>query len=125
MPWKLIESSHGYIFTWLVAYSALLGAIGGILICDYWVLRRTRVSVKGLFDPNGQYSYDGGTNWRAVVALVVAVLPCLPGFINLFRPGEHHGFFDHVYNYAWFVTFFLAFVLYWLMSIGNAETAQS
>jgi NCS1 family nucleobase:cation symporter-1 len=124
MPWKLIESSHGYIFTWLVAYSALLGAIGGILICDYWVLRRTRVSVKGLFDPNGQYSYDVGTNWRAVVALVVAVFPCLPGFINLFRPGEHHGFFDHLYNYAWFVTFFLAFVLYWLMSTGASKEGR-
>src|SRR5205814_2506807 len=45
MPWKLIESSHGYIFNWLVAYSALLGAVGGILICDYWVLRKTKLDL--------------------------------------------------------------------------------
>lgn len=116
MPWKLIESSHGYIFTWLVAYSALLGAIGGILICDYWVLRRTQVSVKDLFDPNGRYSYKDGVNWRAVIALVLAILPCIPGFVNLFRAGTHTGFFDQLYNYAWFVTFLLAFVLYYGMS---------
>ena len=112
MPWKLIESSHGYIFTWLVAYSALLGAVGGILVCDYWAIRRARLSLPDLYDPNGQYRYDSGVNWRAVVALVVAIAPCAPGFVNLFKPGAHDGFFDRLYTYAWFVTFFLAFVLY-------------
>jgi NCS1 family nucleobase:cation symporter-1 len=73
MPWKLIESSHGYIFTWLVAYSALLGAVGGILICDYWLLRRARLSVADLFDPNGRYAYAHGTNWRAVAAFVIGL----------------------------------------------------
>src|SRR5207344_1363102 len=61
MPWKLIESSHGYIFNWLVAYSALLGAVGGILICDYWAIRKSQLSLKGLFDPRGEYSYGSGT----------------------------------------------------------------
>jgi NCS1 family nucleobase:cation symporter-1 len=119
MPWKLIESSHGYIFTWLVAYSALLGAVGGILICDYWFLRRARLSVPDLFDPAGRYAYEGGTNWRAVVAFVLAVLPCVPGFVNMFRSGQHDGLFDRLYTYAWFLTFFVAFVLYALLMIGH------
>jgi len=119
MPWKLIASSHGYIFTWLVAYSALLGAVGGILVCDYWALRRGRLSVKDLFDENGKYTYQNGINWRAVAALVLSVAPCVPGFVNLFRSGVHDGFFDKLYTYAWFVTFGLAFVLYYLLMLGQ------
>ena len=119
MPWKLIASSHGYIFTWLVAYSALLGAVGGILVCDYWALRRGRLSVKDLFDENGKYTYQNGINYRAVAALVLAVAPCVPGFINLFRSGVHDGFFDKLYTYAWFVTFGLAFALYYLLMLGQ------
>ena len=119
MPWKLIASSHGYIFTWLVAYSALLGAVGGILVCDYWALRRGRLSVKDLFDEKGKYTYQNGINFRAVAALVLSVAPCVPGFINLFRSGVHDGFFDKLYTYAWFVTFGLAFVLYYLLMLGQ------
>jgi NCS1 family nucleobase:cation symporter-1 len=119
MPWKLIETSGGYIFTWLVAYSALLGAVGGILVCDYWAIRKSHLSLKALFDPHGEYSYGIGTNWRAVVALVIAVAPCVPGFVNLFLPGPHDGFFDRLYTYAWFVTFFLGFTIYFgLMKIS-------
>jgi NCS1 family nucleobase:cation symporter-1 len=124
MPWKLIESSHGYIFTWLVAYSALLGAVGGILICDYWLLRRTKLSVAELFDPRGRYAYGSGTNWRAVVAFVLAVAPCAPGFINMFRPGQHDGLFDRLYTYAWFLTFFVAFVLYALLMAGHRSLRE-
>ncbi len=125
MPWKLIENSHGYIFNWLVAYSALLGAVGGILICDYWLLRRTRLAIKALFDPKGRYSYTAGTNWRAVAALVLAIAPCGPGFVmNLLHPDVHDGFFVRLYTYAWFVTFGLAFVLYGLLMIGVSKEQQ-
>src|SRR4030095_11956315 len=81
MPWKLIADPHGYIFTWLIAYSALLGAVGGILICDYFVLRRTRLDVKELFTPVGRYAYSGGFNRTAIIALVLAIVPCVPGFL--------------------------------------------
>jgi NCS1 family nucleobase:cation symporter-1 len=124
LPWKLIETSQGYIFSWLVAYSALLGAVGGVLICDYWALRRGKLNLGQLYDPNGKYSYGSGTNWRAVVALVVAVLPCVPGFMNHFLPGPHTGFFDRLYTYAWFVTFVLAFVIYFVLMIGQPTARE-
>jgi nucleobase:cation symporter-1, NCS1 family len=129
MPWKLIESSQGYIVMWLVAYSALLGAVGGILVCDYWFLRRTRLSLVDLYNPQGRYRYKAGTNWRAVLAFVIAVAPCVPGFINMFRPGTHEGFFDRLYTYAWFLTFAIAFALYALLmrghpSVGAEQTAE-
>src|SRR5262249_30284628 len=109
-----------YIFTWLIGYSGLMGAIAGILICDYWVLRKQRLNLAGLFDTAGPYSYSKGTNWRAMAALVIAIAPVVPGFLRAAgtKGGQvaMPGFLDTVYTYAWFVTFALGFVLYWLFS---------
>src|SRR5262245_60120451 len=64
MPWKLYNDPNGYIFRWLIAYSALLGAVGGILIVDYFLIRRTRLDLAGLYRESGPYWYEGGFNWR-------------------------------------------------------------
>ena len=118
MPWKLMESMGAYIFTWLIGYSGLMGAIAGILICDYWVLRKQRLDLAALFDPKGQYSYSDGINWRAIAVLIIAVAPVVPGFFRAAAtPGGQVAmptFFDTLYTYAWFVTFGLGFVLYWV-----------
>ena len=79
MPWRLMADLNEYIFTWLIGYSALLGPIAGIMICDYFVLRRTRLDTAALYDAGGPHR---GVSWRAVVALVLAVAPNLPGFVN-------------------------------------------
>src|SRR6266487_6507359 len=70
LPWKLYADAAAYIFTWLIGYSSLMGAIGGILIADYWVLRRRQLSTVDLFKLEGRYTYSGGINPRAVIALV-------------------------------------------------------
>jgi nucleobase:cation symporter-1, NCS1 family len=120
MPWKLYSDAAAYIFTWLIGYSSLMGALGGILIADYWVVRRQQLDLADLFKLEGRYTYSGGINWRAVAALVLSVLPVVPGFINAATtPGgvvADPNFFDHVYTYAWFVTFALSFVLYLLVT---------
>src|SRR5689334_24373553 len=82
MPWKLYSGASAYIFTWLIGYSSLMGALGGILIADYWVIRRQKLSLPDLFRENGLYTYANGVNPRAIIALVAAVLPVLPGFIH-------------------------------------------
>jgi NCS1 family nucleobase:cation symporter-1 len=118
MPWKLMATMGAYIFTWLIGYSGLMGAIAGILICDYWVLRRQRLDLAALFDVKGRYSYSNGFNWRAIGALALAILPVVPGFVRAATtPGgvvAAPGFFDTLYTYAWFVTFALGFILYYL-----------
>jgi NCS1 family nucleobase:cation symporter-1 len=115
-PWKLYADASAYIFTWLVGYSSLMGAIGGILIADYWVVRRRELSLRDLFDLHGCYAYTGGINRRAIVALVLAILPVVPGFLRAAAtPGgtvANPTFLDSLYTYAWFVTFGLSFVLY-------------
>jgi NCS1 family nucleobase:cation symporter-1 len=119
MPWKLYSDAAAYIFTWLLGYSSLMGALGGILIADYWVLRRQQLDVNDLFREQGRYTYRNGVNPRAIVALVLAILPVVPGFVRAVSvPGgtvKDPNFFDHVYAYAWFITFALSFVLYLLL----------
>jgi len=116
MPWKLYADASAYIFTWLIGYSSLMGAIGGILIADYWVIRRRQLSLADLFKPDGRYSYTGGVNRRAVAILVLSIVPVVPGFVRAaLTPGgqvANPNVWDSLYTYAWFVTFSLSFALY-------------
>jgi NCS1 family nucleobase:cation symporter-1 len=120
MPWKLYADAGAYIFTWLIGYSSLMGAIGGILIADYWVLRGRELSLPDLFDPHGRYAYANGINQTALIALIGSVLPVLPGFVRAaITPGgvvPDPTFFDSLYTYAWFVTFALSAVIYLALS---------
>jgi len=117
MPWQLMSSMGAYIFTWLIGYSGLMGAIGGIMICDYFLIRGRRLELAELFKTDGIYSYRSGFNWRAIVALIVAIAPVVPGFLRAATtPGgkvADPDIFDTVYIYAWFVTFGIGFVLYY------------
>ena len=115
MPWKILATTHGYIFTWLVGYSALLGPVAGIMMVDYFLIRGTRLDHRELFDENGEYAYTGGWNIAAVVALAIGVLPNLPGFLNTAFPAAFPNVpdvFKTLYTYAWFVGLALAAVVY-------------
>ncbi len=114
-PWKLLESSEGYIFTWLIGYSALLGPIGGILIVDYFLVRKRHFHLGQLFRKDGMYWYAGGFNWIAVIALIVAVIPNMPGFLHAAGAVEEVApIWDQIYTYAWFVGFLLAGAIYFI-----------
>ena len=125
MPWRLYADAAAYIFTWLIGYSSLMGAIGGILIADYWILRRKELSLGDLFKLHGRYAYGNGVNLRAIVVLVVAVIPVVPGFVHAATtPGgqvANPTVLDRLYTYAWFVTFGLSFLLYLLIA-SNPKT---
>src|SRR5258705_2962314 len=74
-PWKLIADPTGYIFTWLIAYSSLLGPVGGIMIGDYYFIRRQKLVVDDLYQHEGQYSFGNGVNKYAIIALLCGILP--------------------------------------------------
>ncbi len=115
MPWKLIADPSGYIFTWLVGYSALLGPIGGIMIADYFAYRHKQLDVNALYSPAGEYRYSGGFSWVAIVALLAGALPSLPGFLVTVKLIAGTGlppFLLGLYDYAWFVGFGVAFAVY-------------
>jgi NCS1 family nucleobase:cation symporter-1 len=107
MPWKLISDFSSYIFGWLVGCSALLGPIAGIMICDYYVVRRRRLEVESLYQRGGPYEYSRGFNPKAVIALVAGVSVAL---IGLGVPAVRW-----LYDYAWFIGFVVSGGLYFLL----------
>jgi NCS1 family nucleobase:cation symporter-1 len=125
MPWKLVADPSGYIFTWLIAYSALLGAIGGILIADYFWIRRTRLDLAGLYQPQSAYWYVSGVNPLALAAFLVGVAPCVPGFLATIHVAAAPELFVSLYHYAWFLSFGLAFATYGLLTIAFSHKTGS
>jgi NCS1 family nucleobase:cation symporter-1 len=114
-PWKLIADPSGYIFTWLIAYSSLLGPIGGIMIADYFFIRKKQLDITDLYSHAGQYTYVNGFNSYAIIALLAGILPNVPGFlttINLVGKNAFWPWVSQLYHYAWFVGFFVSGLVY-------------
>jgi NCS1 family nucleobase:cation symporter-1 len=112
MPWKLLSDFSSYVFGWLVGYSALLGPIAGVMIADYFVIRKSRLNVQDLYRRNGLYEYDNGINGKAVVALVAGIAVALLG---LAIPSLRL-----LYDYAWFVGFAVSGAVY-VLTMQRAE----
>ena len=116
MPWKLLTDFNSYIFGWLVGYSGLLGPVAGIMITDYFLVRRTNLNVDGLYRRGGEYEYNKGVNWRAVASLGSGIVVAL---IGLVIPGLRW-----LYDYAWFVGFGVSSLTYYVsMRRGSARYA--
>jgi NCS1 family nucleobase:cation symporter-1 len=128
MPWKILEKTENYIFIWLTGYSALLGPIAGVLIIDYYFIRKTELAVDQLYRDDGIYAYRNGWNMAAIVAFVAGVLPNIPGFLNAAFPDAFPNVgagFKTLYTYAWFVGIAIAAVVYGLMMKGRAVPAMA
>ena len=115
-PWRLVADPSGYIFTWLLGYSALLGSIGGVLICDYFVVRKKFLIVEDLYQRNGQYEYARGFNWTAIAAFAAGAAVA---FVGLFVPPLRV-----LYNYAWFAGFLVSFCVYFALMNRFAIVTQ-
>ncbi len=113
MPWKLMATFGSYVFGWLVGYSGLLGPVAGIMVTDYFLVRGTRLDSYSLYRRYGIYEYRNGLNPAAMVALVLGVFAALVG---KFVPRA-----AFLYDYAWFVGFFLSGAIYYLMMFGRRE----
>src|SRR5262249_30957833 len=112
MPWELVKNADVYIDKWLVGYSALLGAIGGVLVADYYLIRRTHLDTAALYSGKGPYWYAQGFNLRALFALAMGVAPCLPGFLDAIGIMPAAELWKNLYHYAWFLSFAIAFLVH-------------
>jgi NCS1 family nucleobase:cation symporter-1 len=116
-PWKLLATPDAYIFGWLEGYGGLMGPIAGIMVCDYVFIRRTKLSLYSLYHREGIYHYSKGINPRAIAALVIGVVVAL---IGLWAPSLRF-----LYDYSWFVGFFLSGIVYVvLMQIWPVPIAE-
>lgn len=117
-PWKLIADPSGYIFTWLVGYSSLLGPVGGIMIVDYYFIRKQRLELEDLYNSYGMYRFSNGFNINAIAALLIGILPNVPGFLTTIKavgPGVFPLWVSDLYHYAWFVGFGISGLVYWIL----------
>jgi NCS1 family nucleobase:cation symporter-1 len=115
-PWKLLANYSNYIFGWLVGYSGFLGPIAGVMICDYFIVRKKIILVEDLYLRQGFYEFSRGINWRAMAALAAGAGLA---FIGLVVPSLRV-----LYDYAWFVGFGMSFILYWLLMRAPATTSH-
>ena len=113
-PWKLLADPSGYIFNWLGTYSGFLGPIAGVIIADYWLVRRRRLTLPDLYKREGVYTYSSGFNWKAIIALIVGVVVALIGRLI---PG-----LKILFDYAWFVGFAVAFIVYSLSMLPQMQS---
>jgi nucleobase:cation symporter-1, NCS1 family len=130
-PWILLETAGAYVFTWLVGYGSLLGAIGAVMIVDYWIVRKRQLDLAELYKLDGRYSYSGGWNWRAIVAVLVSVILVIPGFIKAATTAGLNGgpfpnptFIESLYNYGLFLTFTVSGLLYLGLSMIGGRAAE-
>jgi len=125
MPWKLIEDPNGYIFIWLGGIGTLLGPVAGILVADYFLIRKTELDAEGLYQADGPYRYASGFNPAAIAAFALGVLPSLPGFLATATGVEVPSIFSLIYQQAWFVGFFLGLLAYvGLMQVMPSTTKE-
>ena len=113
MPWQLLANPTRYLNNWLGGYGAALGSIAGVLIVDYWVLRRRELDLRSLYTIDGAYRYRGGWNPSAVIATLVGFGVALLGaFWEPMHP---------IYNWSWFVAFGLSGGLYAALMRGRVK----
>nr|GMC79613.1 purine-uracil permease NCS1 [Ipomoea batatas] len=118
-PWRLMQSSESFLNTWLVGYSVFVGPVGGIILADYYLVKGMDLRVKDLYSrsPYGAYYYCGGYNLVAIMALVIGVLPGIPGFLQSVGILKSiPSFFTAIYDIAWFFGLFSAGAFYWFLS---------
>jgi NCS1 family nucleobase:cation symporter-1 len=115
-PWRLLADPSGYIFDWLLGYSGGLGSIAGVMIADYWIIRKQHLVLGDLYRIRGAYSYYRGWNWRAVTATLVG---CLLAWIGLAVPSLRI-----LYNYAWFIGFGASAAVYLLLTWRPYASAE-
>ena len=116
-PWRLMANYGSYIFGWLVGYSGFLGPIAGVLICDYFLLRKKILMPADLYRRGGQYEYSRGFNWQAIAALAAGAAVA---FVGLVVPPLRV-----LYNYAWFVGFAVSFLVYFTFSSNVQPVTQA
>jgi len=117
MPWKLLGDFSAYIFGWLVGYSGFLGPIAGVMIADYFIVRKRELRVGDLYERGGAYEYSGGVNYRALAALAIGVVCALLGLV---APPLRW-----LYDYAWFAGFLIAAIVYVALMQGAAVPARA
>lgn len=135
VPWKILASAGSFL-NFMSAYAIFLGEsrssllsdmneitdtevgpIAGIMLFDFFILKSRRYDILALYQPHSIYRYNGGFNPRAIIAFLIGVVPCLPGFINSINPKIKVGSGVHTYQFGWIFGFVVTSVVYIVISM--------
>ncbi|KAI0674670.1 NCS1 nucleoside transporter family [Trametes maxima] len=120
VPWEIVTTAQGFL-SFMNGYTVFLGPFAGIMVTDYWIIHRGRVDVPSMYQPHGRYRYTYGFNWRAVLTMLLAVPPNMPGLIASVNPAVHIGGVIKVFRFAWLFGvrcfYFIEAMMTWLWAM--------
>lgn len=116
-PWQFVTQATTFV-TVLSGWAVFLSPMTGILISDYFLVRKRQLHIGDLYrgDSSSAYWYFAGFNWRAFLAWVVGLWPLLPGFVREVRGVSDGSAWDHLYDVSYFFGFLVALLSYWVLS---------
>lgn len=124
LPWKLYNDAAQYLFTWLVGYGSFLGSIAGIMIVDYFFIKKMELHLEELYQPNGRYRYYGGFNVRTLLAMFLGIAPNVPGFLIELKLLSADPWWSEIYQRGWFVSFFIAGLCHFTLAEKTSPVEQ-
>lgn len=113
-PWNIIKNATG-LLAFLSGYSCLMGPLAGVMVCDYYIIKKRKLNIHELYRSNGIYWYDGGVNWRAYAAFITGFAPLLPGFAKSIKHELNVGGAWKIYTFAWIFGFALSSLVYYVI----------
>lgn len=114
-PWNLMSSSNNFT-TYLSAYSVFLSSIAGVMVCDYYLVRKGYLQVRNLYsaDKTGPYYFTFGVHWRAYASYIAGILINVVGFAGAVGQKVPKGA-TYIYDLNYFCGFFVAAATYWCL----------
>ncbi|KAK5230387.1 hypothetical protein LTR47_007803 [Exophiala xenobiotica] len=116
-PWIILKSAQTFL-SFMAAYSMFMAPITGILLTDFYLIKKQKYDVPALYDPKGIYYYQYGCNWRALVVLLIIIVPLLPPMAHVVNPSSISvpAGFTHLYDFNWLYGFISGSTLYYLLN---------
>jgi NCS1 family nucleobase:cation symporter-1 len=113
-PWNIIKNASG-LLAFLSGYSCLMGPLAGVMVCDYYIIKKRKLDVDQLYTDRGIYWYNGGWNWRAYASFIIGVAPLLPGFAKSIDHSLNVGGAWKIYSFAWIFGFSASVLLHYII----------
>jgi NCS1 family nucleobase:cation symporter-1 len=123
-PWNIIKNASG-LLSFLSGYSCLMGPLAGVMVCDYYIIKKRKLDIDQLYTDRGIYWYNGGWNWRAYVSFLIAFAPLLPGFAKSIDHSLDVGGAWKIYSFAWIFGFFTSVLVHYIICTYVSVPTQS
>ncbi|KAH0839036.1 hypothetical protein AYO21_04634 [Fonsecaea monophora] len=125
VPWKILSSATTFL-AFMGGYAVFLAPMAGIIASDYWIVKRQHIDVPALYDPRGRYRYNiYGINWRAMLAFLLAIGPCMPGLAwSINNKSRITAGAQHLYSFDWLYGFVTSIFVYSVTSHFWKPTEQ-